>query len=269
MLPASPAGHAGSGATMPVAIVTGADSGIGRATAVALAAKGWDVGITWFGDEEGGLETVALVERAGRHGEARALDLTEPDAGGRIVAELADALGGLDALVNNAATDTRGSVLELDAATFERVLAVNLVGAFSTAREAARRMIAAGAGGRIVNVTSVHEHVPLRGAAPYVAAKHGLGGLTKVLALELAEHGICVNAVAPGEIATAMSGAEDVDPRKIRRPLIPAGRPGDEQEVAGLIAWLCSPESGYVTGSSYVVDGGLTLMAAVANQGAS
>jgi NAD(P)-dependent dehydrogenase (short-subunit alcohol dehydrogenase family) len=130
-------------------------------------------------------------------------------------------------------------------------------------------MIAAGAGGRIVNITSVHEHVPLRGAAPYVAAKHGLGGLSKVLALELAEHGICVNAVAPGEIATPMTGGEDIDPRDRPRPMIPAGRPGDAREVAALIAWLCSPEAGYVTGSSYVIDGGLTLMAAVANQEAS
>ena len=254
---------------MPVAIITGADSGIGRATAVDLARKGWDVGITWYGDEEGGRETAALVEREGRRGVARALDLTDADSGGRVVAELADALDGIHALVNNAATDTRAPVLDVDTATFERILAVNLVGALATAQEAARRMIAAGAGGRIVNVTSVHEHLPLRGAAPYVAAKHGLGGLTKVLALELAEHGICVNAVAPGEIATPMSGGEDVDPHDRPRPMIPAGRPGHAREVAALIAWLCSPESAYVTGSSHVVDGGLTLMAAVANQDAS
>lgn len=251
---------------MPVAIVTGADSGIGRATAVALARDGWDVGITWFGDEAGGRDTIGLVEREGRRGTARPLDLTSPGDGARVVGELADTLGGVGALVNNAATDAREPALEVDTATFERILAVNLVGPLATAQEAARRMIATGAGGRIVNVTSVHEHVALRGAAAYVAAKHGLGGLTKVLAVELAQHGILVNAVAPGEIATAMSGAEGVDPTAIARPVIPAGRPGDEPEVAHLIAWLCSAQSSYVTGASYVVDGGLLQMAGEANR---
>jgi NAD(P)-dependent dehydrogenase (short-subunit alcohol dehydrogenase family) len=269
VLPASPAGHAGIAATVPFVIVTGADSGIGRATAVHLARQGWDVGITWYGDQVGARETAGEVEAAGRRAEVRQLDLTDPDTGGQVVGVLADALGGLDALVNNAGIGPRAPVLEVDTETFWRVLAVDLVGPLSTAQEAARRMIAAGAGGRIVNVTSVHEHVALRGAASYVAAKHGLGGLTKVLALELAEHGIRVNAVAPGEIATPMTGGEDIDPQDRPRPMIPAGRPGHARGVAALIAWLCSPESGYVTGASYVVDGGLTLMAAVANQEAS
>ena len=168
---------------MPVAIVTGADSGIGRATAVKLAEQGWDVGITWHSDEEGAQETAGQVQRAGGRAQTRQLDLTDPDTGGQVVGELADDLGGLQALVNNAGMGTMTPALEIDAQTFWRVLAVDLVGAFSAAKEAARRMIAAGAGGRIVNITSVHEHVPLRGAAPYVAAKHGLGGLSKVLAL--------------------------------------------------------------------------------------
>jgi NAD(P)-dependent dehydrogenase (short-subunit alcohol dehydrogenase family) len=127
-------------------------------------------------------------------------------------------------------------------------------------------MAAAGRGGRIVNVTSVHEHVPLEGSAAYCAAKGGLGLLTKVMALELAPHGITVNAVAPGEIATPMTGADDVDPHTVERPGIPTGRPGDAREVAEVIVHLASPEASYTTGHSYVVDGGLLLMAAVANQ---
>jgi NAD(P)-dependent dehydrogenase (short-subunit alcohol dehydrogenase family) len=103
----------------------------------------------------------------------------------------------------------------------------------------------------------------------YCAAKGGLGLLTKVMALELAEHGITVNAVAPGEIATPMTGAEDEDPASIERPKIPAGRPGHAREIAFAIAYLASPEASYVSGESHVVDGGLLLMAAVANQDSS
>jgi hypothetical protein len=127
-------------------------------------------------------------------------------------------------------------------------------------------MIAQGRGGRIVNVTSVHEHVPLRGSAAYCAAKGGLGMLTKVMALELADHAITVNSVAPGEIATPMTGNEDVDPATIERPGIPMRRPGHAQEIAAVIAFLASPEASYVTGESVVADGGLLLMAAIANQ---
>jgi NAD(P)-dependent dehydrogenase (short-subunit alcohol dehydrogenase family) len=124
-------------------------------------------------------------------------------------------------------------------------------------------MVEQGRGGRIVNVTSVHEHVPLRGSSAYTSAKHGLGGLTKQMALELAGHGILVNAVAPGEIATPMTGNEDVDPTGVERPGIPLRRPGSAHEIASLVAWLASPGAAYTTGSSFVVDGGLLLMAAI------
>jgi NAD(P)-dependent dehydrogenase (short-subunit alcohol dehydrogenase family) len=143
---------------------------------------------------------------------------------------------------------------------------VKLTGPFLASQEAARRMMAAGRGGRIVNVTSVHEHVPLRGLSAYCAANGGLGLLTKVMALELAEHGIAVNAVAPGEIATPMTGGEDEDPSAIERPGIPVGRPGDAREIASVIAFLATPDARYATGESIVVDGGLLLMAAQANE---
>jgi hypothetical protein len=127
-------------------------------------------------------------------------------------------------------------------------------------------MVAAGRGGRIVNVTSVHEHVPMPESGPYVAAKHGLGGLTKVMALELAEHGILVNAVAPGQIATRMTGNEDEDPRDPAvaesAANVPLGRPGDAHEIAAVVAFLAGPGATYVTGASYVVDGGLVHIAA-------
>jgi NAD(P)-dependent dehydrogenase (short-subunit alcohol dehydrogenase family) len=251
------------------AIITGSDSGIGKATAVALACRGHDIGITFSREEDNANDTAEEVRSIGRRAEVRHLDLTRSDDVQGVIVELADALGGVDVLVNNAGTGTTTPFLEVELAQWRDVLEVDLTGAFLAAQAAARRMVDAGTGGRIVNVTSVHEHVPLEGATPYVVAKHGLGGLTKSLALELAEHGITVNSVAPGEIATAMTGQEDEDPRGERRPGVPLGRPGDAREVAELIAHLASPEASYTTGASYVVDGGMLLMSAQANQLAS
>jgi NAD(P)-dependent dehydrogenase (short-subunit alcohol dehydrogenase family) len=248
------------------AIVTGSESGIGRATAVALADRGIDVGITWHEREEGARRTAAEVEEKGARAEVRRLELTDLDATPTVIEELADALGGLDVLVNNAGTGISAPFLEYRLEDFRHVLDVNLTGAFLCAQVAARRMVAAGGGGRILNVTSVHEHVPLEGACAYCAAKGALGLLTKSMALELAEHGITVNAVAPGEIATPMTGAEDVDPKTLERPGIPAGRPGDAREIAAVIAFLASSEAGYASGASFVIDGGMLLMAGSRNR---
>jgi NAD(P)-dependent dehydrogenase (short-subunit alcohol dehydrogenase family) len=248
------------------ALVTGSDSGIGRATAVALAARAYDVGITWHEDEDGAEATAREVREHGVRAEVARLDLSVPASGAGVVDDLAERLGRLDVLVNVAGTGSSSPFLELGLEDWQHVLDVDLTGPFVCAQAAARRMVAAGGGGRIVHVTSVHEHVPLAGSAAYCAAKGGLGLLTKVMALELAEHGITVNAVAPGEIATAMTGNEDEDPRQIERPHIPLGRPGDAREVAELIAHLVSPEASYTTGASFVVDGGMLLMAAQANR---
>jgi NAD(P)-dependent dehydrogenase (short-subunit alcohol dehydrogenase family) len=248
---------------MPVAIVTASDSGIGEASAVALARRGFDVGITWRSDEQGAQEAATQVRDAGRRAEIRRLDLSDATAGARVVDELAEALGGLDVLVNNAGTGDETPFLEVELDTWREILEVDLTGAFQCAQAAARRMAAAGRGGRIINVTSVHEHIPLPGSAPYCAAKGGLGLLTKVMALELARHRITVNSVAPGEIATPMTGNEDVDPHTVERPAIPARRPGDANEIAAVVAFVASGEASYLTGASIVVDGGLSLMAAV------
>jgi NAD(P)-dependent dehydrogenase (short-subunit alcohol dehydrogenase family) len=233
---------------------------------VALAEQGCDVGITWYREEAAAEATAAEVRDLGRRAELRHLDLTALPRAADVVDELAEALGGVDVLVNDAGTGHSTPLLDTGWDTWREVLATDLDGAFLCLQRAARRMVAAGRGGRIVNITSVHEHQPKVGSAAYCAAKGGLGLLTRVAAIELAEHGITVNAVAPGEIATAMTGQEDEDPTAPghERPGVPLRRPGDAREVAAVVAFLASPEAGYVTGSSYVVDGGMLQMGPMA-----
>ncbi|WP_431969682.1 SDR family oxidoreductase [Nocardia sp. bgisy134] len=242
------------------AVVTGSDSGIGAAVAVALAGGGADVGITYHTDAEGAERTAEEARGRGVSAVVRRLDLGDLPTSAAVIDELADELGGLDVLVNCAGTGSAQKAMDMDFDTWRHVLSVDLDGAFLCAQRAAKHMIEGGHGGRIVNITSVHEHAPLVGAAPYCAAKAGLGALTKVLALELAEYDITVNSVAPGEISTPMTGQENVDPRSEPRPGVPLGRPGHAREVASVVAFLTTPAAGYVTGASFVVDGGMLLM---------
>jgi NAD(P)-dependent dehydrogenase (short-subunit alcohol dehydrogenase family) len=242
------------------AIVTGSDSGIGKATAVALAELGCDVGITWHTDDQGAKATADEVRATGQRAEVRHLDLTALPGAASVIDELSDALGGLDVLVNNAGMGSSTLLVDLDYDTWREILATDLDGAFLCLQRAARRMIAAGHGGRIVNITSVHEHQPRVGAAAYCAAKGGLGLLTKTAALELSEYQITVNAVAPGEVATPITGQEDTDVHEQHRPGVPLGRPADAREVAAVVAFLCSSAASYVTGASWPVDGAMMQM---------
>ncbi|MFI9122623.1 SDR family oxidoreductase [Streptomyces bikiniensis] len=246
------------------AIVTGSDSGIGRAVAVRLAEAGLDVGVTWHTDEAGAEATAEEVRAHGRRAAVARLDLTELPEAADVVDRLAEELGGVDVLVNNAGTGTAESFLDLSLEKVREVLDVDLTGPFLCAQRAARRMIDRGRGGRIVQITSVHEHQPRVGAGPYCAAKGGLGLLTQVMALELGEYGITVNSVAPGEIATPMTGQEDEDVRSASRPGVPLGRPGDAREVAAVVAFLAGPDASYVTGASWAVDGGMLRMGPMA-----
>jgi NAD(P)-dependent dehydrogenase (short-subunit alcohol dehydrogenase family) len=244
-----------------LAIITGADSGMGKATAELLATEGFDLGITFHTDEAGAADTKAGIEaRGGRCFVARQ-DVSSAD-GADVIDELADQLGGVGVLVNNAGTGSSQPLLDMAFDEWRKVLATDLDGPFLCSQRAARRMVQQGRGGRIINVTSVHEHVPRMGAGPYCSAKAGLGMLTKCLALELGQHGILVSSVAPGEISTPMTGMDESEAYHQERPGNPLGRPGHVQEVASMIAFLASPRSSYVTGASMVVDGGLTLMAA-------
>jgi hypothetical protein len=243
-----------------LAIVTAGDSGMGRSTAVALAAAGLDVAITWHTDESGADRTAEEIRRHGQRAEIARLDTSVLPGCGDVIDDLVTRLGGVDVFVNNAGTGSSTPAVDLEFNQWRHVIATDLDGAFVCMQRAARAMLRADRGGRIIAVTSVHEHQPRVGSAAYDAAKHGLGGLVKTMALELGHAGITVNAVAPGEIATPMTGHEDEDPFGTARPGIPLGRPGHAREVASVIAFLASPAASYVTGASWVVDGGMLQM---------
>ena len=226
-----------------VAIVTASDSGIGKTTALMLAERGFDIGVTWHSDEQGAQETCREVERRGRRAEAIQLDLSHLPDGAKAIATLIDRFGRLDVLVNNAGAMAKAPFLDMNFDDWRSIFTVDVDGAFLCSQIAARQMVKQEHGGRIVNITSVHEHTPLPDASAYTAAKHALGGLTKSMALELVQHKILVNAVAPGAIATPMNDMDDDEVEDGSMPEIPLARPGHTKEIASLVAWLCDTDA--------------------------
>jgi glucose 1-dehydrogenase len=242
------------------ALVTGSSSGIGRAIAEVFAREGADVVVHYNHEKDEADEVVAELEKLGRRSTAIQADIGSPGEAQRLVDAAVDALGRLDILVNNAGVEIRGPFAEVTEAQFDLVLGVNLKGAFFAAQAAARHMIERGGGGRIINVTSIHEDVAFLEFATYAASKGGMRMFMRAVCQELAPHGITVNDIAPGAIATPINKRTlgDGELLKQLQAVIPAGRLGEPEEVAAVAVFLASDEAAYVTGSTYCVDGGMS-----------
>jgi NAD(P)-dependent dehydrogenase (short-subunit alcohol dehydrogenase family) len=239
------------------ALVTGASRGIGKALAQALASAGADVAVT-ARSEARLAETVASIEALGVRAAAIGLDVSDATACRQAVARAAELLGGLDILVNNAGTEEVRPSLDVDEASWDRILDTNLKGAFFCAQEAARQMQRGGGRGVIVNVCSLTSEVGVPTAVPYGSSKTGLLGMTRALAAEWAPLGIRVNAIAPGYFRTAMTESFYRDEGWRRRMIdkIPQGRFGALEDLSGIVVFLASDASAYIAGQCIAVDGG-------------
>jgi glucose 1-dehydrogenase len=251
-------------------LVTGGSSGIGQAIAVRFAEHGANVAINYQTSPDEAAETEAQVHtcmnKVRQQGVRDVLvqgDVSSEEDVVRMVEEATERLGGLDILINNAGVQISRPSEQLDAADFDKVLAVNLRGAFLCAREAIKRFLADGKPGAVVNVSSVHQLIPKPSYLAYSLSKGGMQNLTSTLALEYAGRGIRVNAIAPGATITPINRAWINDPVKAAMVAdhIPLARAGTADEMAGVCAFLASDDAAYITGQTIFVDGGLTLYA--------
>ena len=245
--------------TGKVALVTGATSGIGKATALALAHQGAGVAVNYHSVADEGEAVVQAITRQGGHAIAIGGDVALAADVRRMVQQTVERLGRLTVLVNNAGIEKQTPFLEKSEEEWDKTIAVDLKGVFLCTQAAARSMVQQGTGGTVINISSVHEELAFPGYADYCAAKGGLRMLCRDLALELAEYKINVVNVAPGAIATPINEETLDDPAKKQKleRSIPLHRVGQPEEVAQLVAYLASDAASYITGTTIFIDGGL------------
>jgi glucose 1-dehydrogenase len=243
-----------------VALITGSDSGIGAATAAVFAAEGADVVINYLHDADGAAATARAVEATGRRAVVAQADISVENEVSRLFDVAVEAFGGVDILMNNAGVDASGThVADLSSEVWDRAIRTNVYGAFFCCRRFVQLRRAAGGGGKIINVTSVHEDIPNAGGADYDCSKGAVRNLTRTLALELAPMRINVNNLAPGMVLTPFNQPAIDDPQLLEEQVqsIPWKRAAQPEEIAKLALFLASSDADYVTGSTYVMDGGL------------
>jgi glucose 1-dehydrogenase len=246
-----------------VAIVTGAATGIGKAIATTMAAEGASVVIDYVGDPTFANAAVQAIQSAGGKVTSVAADVSNPGQVNQLIQKAIDSFGKLDILVNNAGLEYKHPFPEFPFELWQKVIAVDLTGPFLCAQAAAKAMIRQATGGRIINISSIHEDLPMPTNAPYCAAKGGLRMLMRTIAVELAPHKITVNNIAPGAIFTPIDADIEAD-AKLEAALmaeIPLGRWGKPEEVAALAVFLASDDAAYCTGSTFFIDGGMIRQA--------
>lgn len=243
-----------------VAAVTGGDQGIGRAIVERLAAEGADVALCFRSNKTGADEAVVAVQQAGRRAVAVQCDVGKVAEGQHFIDETVRQLGRVDILVNNAGLERRSDFWVVTEQDYDAVLNVNLKGPFFVTQAFVKHRMQVHGGGKVINISSVHEELPFPHFASYCASKGGIKMLTRNLSIELAPLGITINSIAPGAIETPINQKLLNDPVKLKSLLesIPLKRLGKPEDVAGVAAFLASADSDYVTGTTYFVDGGLT-----------
>ncbi len=242
-----------------VAVVTGGNTGIGKSCVLALAAEGANVVIDFVADPEATEQLETQVAALGDQAIGVQADVSRVDDLQRLISTAVSSFQRVDIMVNNAGIETRTSILQTTEDQYDRVLAVNLKSAFFGTQIAAKQMIAQGGGGRIINITSVHEDWPMPGNTPYCLSKGGMRMLTRTAGVELAPHGILVVGVGPGAIDTPINAQTVADPDALRRldAAIPLGRLAQPTEIASVVAFLAGPGATYLTATTIFADGGL------------